>query len=74
MFPTGTPESLVAEARCAIAQLRFHGRRCRDHALTPMIGAFAGYSGAGCHWPGASERVLTTRRMAAELAKAEAAS
>lgn len=69
----GSVESIDAEARCAIAQLRHHAWRCREHALTPMVGAFAGYAtGGDCHWTRAGERVLLTRRIAAELAKAEA--
>lgn len=74
-FPAGTPDSVRAEARCAIAQLRFHGYRCREHALSPLMGSFAGFAtGSKCHWAGAGERVLTTRRMSAELARAEARS
>lgn len=72
-LPVGTEESIRIEARCAIAQLHHHAARCRDHAASPWYGAFSGYAtGGDCHWRGAEWRVLTARRMLAELAKLEA--
>lgn len=71
-YAAGSVDSVRAEARCALKLLRFHAYRCREHALTPLFGAFAGFgTGSKCHWSGAGARVLTTRRMAAELGKAE---
>jgi len=66
----GTDGSIAAEARCAIRQLRYHGWRCREHALSPTVGAFSG--GASCHWLGAEARVRTARRIVVELRRAEA--
>lgn len=72
-FDAGTVESVREEARCALSQLKHHGWRCREHSLTPMMGAFSGYAtGGDCHWAGAGARVMTVRRIAAELLKAEA--
>jgi hypothetical protein len=70
-FAPGTEESIRAETHCVLAQLRFHAWRCREHALTPLFGAFSGIAdGHSCHWGGAGARVLRTRRIAAELARA----
>ena len=69
----GSVESVRAEARCALRLLRFHAYRCREHSISPLFGAFSGYSGAGCHWGQAEQRVATVQRFAAELARAEAA-
>lgn len=75
-FDAGTEESIAAEARCAIRQLRYHGFRCRDHALSPMVGGFSGYAtgGASCHWLGAEARARTTRRIVVELRRVEGSS
>ena len=72
LYEAGSVDSIHEEALCAIRQLRFHGWRCREHALTPMLGAFSGFAtGSACHWSGAGARVLTVRRMATELRIAE---
>lgn len=69
-FAAGSVESIRAEARCAIAQLRFHAARCRKHAATPELGAFSGFAtGSACHWGGAEARVRTTRSVERELAE-----
>jgi hypothetical protein len=67
-LPIGSVESIRAEAECAMAQLRGHAWRCRDHASNPLEGAFSGYAtGGACHWVGAAGRVETARRIVKEL-------
>ncbi len=57
--PAGSRSSLRAEATCALSLLRWGGQQCREHALTPAIGAFGMYAGRGCHWSGAEARTRT---------------
>lgn len=69
-LPPGSPETIRVETRCAIRQLRYHGRRCANDAWEPLhladaermaawwVGAFAGYAtgGASCDTAQARER------------------
>lgn len=73
-YPATSMASVRAETRCAISLLYFHRHRCRDRALTPMMGAFAGMGGVRCTSDRAAARVMLMRRIGAELAKAEARS
>lgn len=71
-FAAGSVESIRAETHCAVATLRFHAYRCREHALTPWHGAFSGYAtGHSCHWSGADDRVKAARAVVVELRRAE---
>lgn len=61
----GSPESIRAEARCAIGLLR--GGQARCHSLE---GAFAAYgTGNSCKWRGAADRVRTANRIERDLAE-----
>jgi hypothetical protein len=66
-FADGSIESIRAEAQCAIRLLRWNAERGREHTLTPLHAAFAGYAAKAWGWSGADERVRTTRAVLARL-------
>jgi hypothetical protein len=69
-LPDGSPESMVAEAKCALRIIRDGRSRCRRSAITPWHGSFAALAARPCTWSGADERVRTMRRLLAEIRKA----
>jgi len=66
-LPEGSPESLRAEARCAIGNLYSARNRCAVRAADINAGMFSGYRGASCLWPAAARRVQTMREVLAVL-------
>lgn len=68
-LPAGSPESMVAEARCALHAAYGGVARCREHSLSPVHAMFVGVVGVGvpCTWKPAHERVKTYRRVLASL-------
>lgn len=71
-FPAGSDESITWEVRCTIGLLYFHSRRCKEHAITPMLAMFGGMGGNGCHAIGAARKVALARKIAIELAQLDA--
>ena len=65
------PAALDAGAKCAIRMLRFQADRGRDHAISPLVAAFAGYAARPWSWHGAVERAETTRRILRRMGGAE---
>jgi hypothetical protein len=67
-LPYGSTESLHVEAACALRLLRWNAQRGREHALTPLHAAFAGYGARSWHWSQADDRVKTVRVVLGRLA------
>lgn len=69
--PAGSAESLRAEARCAVGNLRAAGRRCTrggpEGTDAWWVAAFSGYAGAACETRWAPRRVATLREMERKL-------
>ena len=63
--PTG---SLRDEAHCALRAAWGGVARCREKALSPWHGAFAGLAARDCHWASADKRVATMRGILRALA------
>lgn len=58
--PLGSSEAIQAGARCAVAVWRGALWRCRGrHPAGPLAGAYAGYRGLDCEWPGGVRRART---------------
>ena len=66
-LPEGSVESIRAEAQCAIRLLRWNAQRGKEHTLTPLRAAFAGYAARDWHWKGAEERERTVRAVLARM-------
>jgi hypothetical protein len=60
-YEAGTPESLLAEAKCAANNLYSARNRCITRADDAWSGMFSGYRGASCTWAPAARRVQTFR-------------
>lgn len=69
-FAPGDVNSLPVEAGCAIRLMRWNAQRGRDHTLTPLHAAFCGFAAKAWGWPGADDRVRTTREISRALRKA----
>lgn len=59
----GVRVGLRLEAHCALRAAWGGIARCREQALTPWHGAFAGLAARDCHWAPAAHRVDTMRRI-----------
>ena len=66
-FNEATPESINAETRCAIRHLRYFAAKGKEHAINPMVAAFAGYAARPFSWPGAEKRTETYRAILQRL-------
>lgn len=70
-YPAGSLESLELEARCADRLLQGARGRCRGrHPAGALAGAFSGYRGLDCRWPGGAGRARTAEAVLFELYRA----
>ena len=66
--PLGSVEQLRAQARCADRLMRGAMRRCANRGVPGERGAFAGYRGIDCEWPGGIHRARRSLALRARLA------
>lgn len=60
-------EATKAAAWCSATRIAGAYRRCQNHNRDAWSGAFSGYRGASCTWPGAVRRARRVRQLIARL-------